>query len=72
VPAAEVENMEHRPYPAIHTAANARAEAVVSEVAALRAHADELLSAIDELCGGPIPPTARRARDRSATDAVAA
>jgi hypothetical protein len=49
--------MTQAPYPAIHTAANARAEARDAEVASLRAHADELLAAIDDLCGEPVDPT---------------
>ena len=51
--------MKHLPFPAIHTAANARAEAVSSEVAALRAEADALMSAIDALCGDASPPVVR-------------
>jgi hypothetical protein len=53
-----------QPFPAIHTTANARAEKLGSEAAELRAHADALLSAIDELCGndGPREPKGRKAR----------
>jgi hypothetical protein len=54
------------PFPAIHTAANARAERLGSEAAELRAHADALLSAIDDLCGSTEPvqdaPTPLRRR----------
>lgn len=58
--------MPHSPYPAIHTAANARAEAVEAEVEQLRTHADELLSLIDELCGPaePAAPAGPRRRHR--------
>jgi hypothetical protein len=49
--------MTQSPFPAIHTAANARAEAQDEEVASLRAHADALLSVIDDLCGEPVEPT---------------
>ena len=63
--------MQQSPYPAIHTAANARAEALGSEAAVLRAEADAMLSLIDELCGKaaePVKPAsgARNARRHAA------
>jgi len=47
--------MQVAPFPPIHTAANARAGAVRHEAAVLRAEADAILAAIDDLCGHAHP-----------------